>query len=976
MKLRTLGELSLEDHPLQRPKPLLLLAYLSLEGAKPRRFLSELFFWNAQDPADALSTTLGRLRRAGAIAESSGPVRSLVQSDAAHLLRLLDAGAIDQALSMYGAPFLAQVPVRLGNELEEWVYATRESIAGRVRRALLKRAEASVVSGDSEAAARDAEAAFVVPGAPDPGPVDLLRLARLLAHRNSAVATAVRELATQYGIDSGTPEVPAVFPSPEPAPSAYFPTPLTSLVGRDEELVEIPRLLQVGACRLLTLHGPAGVGKSRLARQVAADQYATGGFPDGVIFVLTETLASLPQVIGVAAGQLGASVDRHADPYAALAHLIGGRRLLLVLDGFEHLVAVKGAQTAVRLRQLLLGCPGLSLLITSRQRLNLAEEWVMPIAGLRVPDDDLAYEDALLADALQLFVRRAQLNDVSFRLEPAELPLARRICRAVQGFPLGIELAAAWTTLLPLSDLADSLETNLRTLAHREVDVGSRHPSLWAALEHSWNLLEDEDREVLAKLAVFRGGFRSEATAFVAQASMTTLARLADRALVRGAQGGRFELHALLGQFALEKLLASGQFGSTAARHAEYYSGLLASSGRGGEANLHATFHLLMEDEANLLASLDWAAENQRADVLLDLAETLGWYFPMSGRFLEGDRCLEGAQERFTATTAQGREALASLLLGRAWLNRYAGSLENAGRLSAAGEEHARAAGSEPQLVRALDLRGQVLTYEGRFDDARALLQEGVDLARAHGDPLRLTRVLCNLALLEALRGATRAADDLLDEATQPFERLHVPPNLDMVAVLLARGVTAICRFDHAAAVTALTNGVALARELEYLGPVPLLNGLLAAALLTAAQADGRDATDEVQRLITAGTELAESSQEGMATSILHCAAAALALHAGDADLAVEEARNAYAVSRRAGNTVIMLWSLPYLARALSAKGDVAGGLQLTQHLLTHPGCPQWIREVARELAARWSAIDPNTVPPALSTIDDIVGVS
>src|SRR5690606_5253261 len=361
------------------------------------------------------------------------------------------------------------------------------------------------------------------------------------------------------------------------------------------------------------------------------------------------------------------------------------------------------------------------------------------------------------------FERRAQAANVTFHLTPDYLPLVRRICRAVEGLPLGIELAAAWTRVLGIEELASSLESDLSVIARHELDVGSRHPSLWAALEHSWKLLPKDVQDTLAKLAVFRGGFRRDAATAVAGATIPLLMELADASFIRMSHTGRYNQHALSKHFVRDKLLKDTEAADAAGlAHALYFSDLLkTASGSSVVEDLHAAFRVLQEEESNILASLDWAASHGRTDILLELAEPLLWYFPMNGRLRYGGDVFRRVLSLLNEDDETQHEAIASLLLGRAWLARYAGSLDEALDLAADGERFARSAGSSLQQVRALDLRGQALTYEGQLMEARSLLSEGVSIAIRLGDELRLSRIRTNLALVEALSGDTNAATQM-----------------------------------------------------------------------------------------------------------------------------------------------------------------------------------------------------------------------
>lgn len=973
MQLRTLGGLRLDGLSFSRPKPLLLLAYLSLEGPKHRLFLRELFFPSSRDPADALATTLRRMRNAGLVSEQAEEVSAAVGSDAAQLLELLDAGSVEAALSLYEGAFLLGLDVGLEPEVEEWVYSSREFIANRVRRTILRAAEASLAAGAEADALVRVDAALAVAGAPEPNPDDLVRMLHLYGDHGSSNAAKVRQQAEKLSIRTSrlADRVPKPTPS-KPAVTQPLPVQLTSLIGRDEELVEVADLLHSRSCRLLNLHGPAGVGKTRIALQAASDQLLTGAFPAGAVFVPVDAVTSVKQLPTVIAGHLGTPLGDRADAWQELANSLRERELLVVLDGIEHLVNRPSSQTtlATALHELLVACPSLKLLVTSQQRLNMTAEWVLPIAGLRVPSNSLSFQDAILCDAAQLFLRRSQAANLKFQLTEADLPYVRRICAAVDGFPLGIELAAALARSIPMVDVAESLENDLRIIGPLHMDASARNPTLWAALEQSWRHLNEAERTDLAKLSVFRGGFRREAAGYVAQTTIPMLVTLADKSQLRMDTDGRFSQHGLLAQFAREKLSGMEDlFRTTSFRHAEYYARRLEEvSGGETSGDLHSAYLLLLREEANLLAGLEWATQHTHVETLLALSEPLLWYFASAGRFRTGDRIFGSVLESLSGSvddlpgdapsstaqpvsgspTAELAEAKASLVIGRAWLNRYAGSLKEASRLGARAEQMARAAGSQLQLLRALDLRGQALTYEGEFEAARRHFQEGIELAQSHDDPLRLSRIRCNGAMVEALVGEAAKAEALLTAAEQPFTDGSLPPGIDAVAIRLARGVNAWCSADHAAGEAALRSAIRLARTLDYAGPLPLLKALLGATLLARGDsADRPEHSEEAMSLLDTGLQAVQASQEVMATSLLNVLASDFRLRQGDAKGAVAAATTAFELASNAGNGVIAMWSVPQLARSLAAAGETDRALRHLRISGSHRASPTWVREAA-----------------------------
>ena len=266
MRLETLGRLRLLDSDFGSAKQLLLLGYLALEGRQSRRVLAELFWPDARDPRDALSTALRRLNQAApdVVTTESDQVATELARIAIELVEQLDAGELEAALSTYQGTFLAGLDVPLGEELEEWVFSTREYLASRVREAHLRLGGELLASGKAAAAARQAEAAQHLAGAPEVEPEDFGRMYRLLAAGKSPRAAEVRAEAEGFGIEVSAPRQPSPLPvgAVEPLPFHNLPAPTDAFVGRDPELLEISRLLTDTHTRLVTLHGPGGVGKS------------------------------------------------------------------------------------------------------------------------------------------------------------------------------------------------------------------------------------------------------------------------------------------------------------------------------------------------------------------------------------------------------------------------------------------------------------------------------------------------------------------------------------------------------------------------------------------------------------------------------------------------------------------------------------------------------------------------------------------
>lgn len=444
-------------------------------------------------------------------------------------------------------------------------------------------------------------------------------------------------------------------------------------VGRRQELTTITRLLSDPTCRLLTLVGPGGIGKTRLAVQAAAT--LPEPFPDGIYFVFLQPVQSTDYLIPAIADALNIHLVGQPDPRLQVFNQLQDKALLLLLDNFEHLVTGAGLLT-----DLLQTAPTLKILVTSREALNLPEEWLLPVTGLPYPEA-LPHNTALMAEkappeeveaysAVQLFAGYAQRLRPDFSLA-AEWAGVVHICQLVEGTPLALELAAAWVKTLSCAEIAAEIQRNLDFLTTHRRSEPDRHQSMKAVFNQSYALLDPEEQAIFKRLAVFRGGFRRDAAERVARASLAALTTLVDKSLLQRQPDNHYQIHELLRQYAAEQLVLSPEALQQAyAGHCAYYLNFLTErleSLRGGRQQ-EATAEIAAELK-NIRAAWQWAVELMNIEAIQKSSEALALFNQFQSRYLETATAFQRAVERLREAQppAQVEPVLAQLLVGLSW---------------------------------------------------------------------------------------------------------------------------------------------------------------------------------------------------------------------------------------------------------------------------------------------------------------------
>lgn len=553
-----------------------------------------------------------------------------------------------------------------------------------------------------------------------------------------------------------------------------LPKPPLQLIGRDDDVIEVLRLLRQSDVRLLTLTGPPGIGKTSLA--LAVGTHLSAGFPDGVVFVGLAPIDDA-RLVGTSILQALGLVEAGREPVEQrLKTALRDKRVLMVLDNFEQVV-----DAAPVVGELLDACPGVVALVTSRAALRLRAEQAFPVVPLAIPERSPSASDAssiasmAAVPAVMLFVARARAVLPSFTLTNENAPAVGEICRRLDGLPLAIELAAARCTVLTPQALLTRLGRRLDVLTGGARDAPARQQTLRSAIAWSYDLLPRADRLLFRRLGVFVGGCSLAAAEHVCDPGadmLNGLTRLVDQSLVQQHPGvdaePRFVLLETLRAFATEQLLAAGEYHQMQQRHARDVLALAEQAERymyGGARGLW--LHRLSEEQDNIRAALRYALEQDEPELGLRLVNAL-WLWLQRRLLIEGRGWAEqllvhpGAQD---ATTARAGTCFTAGHF--AWLQGDVRAMRT--HLQEAVTIW-RGLGYAAGLGRALPFLG--LSIDDDHATARRLAEEGVTHCRSVGDSWGLAIGLTNLGRIEATWGQDPAASGPLSEATKLFRRL------------------------------------------------------------------------------------------------------------------------------------------------------------------------------------------------------------
>ena len=851
-----LYRIAASPHPVPREQ-LAFLLWPDLPEAMARRNLTVLLTQLRRAlPSAAMLTTHG---------DSVALDPQLVRVDTAAFSAALQAASPGERLSalasaqhLYRGPFLQGFSPPTA-EFDAWADEERRAWERRYLDALSALAEGYADSGDYPAAIEAAQRYLAVDELAEEMHRRLIELYAASGDRTSALRQFERcaaALQRELGVEP-LPETRAAYeavrdghmppgaarpvaartapvpPVVRTAPQFSLPTPAGPMIGRERELATAVALLRSPTTRLLTLTGPGGSGKTRLAQAAAAE--VRGDFADGALFVALAPLHNAEQVIDLIAQACGIPASPGQPLAASLGAQLRDKQLLIVLDNLEHL---PGAGMAVA--ELLAAAPGLRVLATSRSVLNIQGEHIVPVLPLPAPDPQRLPPLPALAEipAVQLLVTRVQAINPRFQLNEGNAAAVAEICARLDGLPLALELAAARLKLLAPHELLQRFDQLLTSLTSGPQDLPARHRTLRATIEWSYHLLNDNEQVCFELLSVFAGGWTLEAADALgdgepgskhrrcphgaARSILDTLTSLADKSLIQldAAEDGttRFRMLETLREYAQERLQLRASQAVARRRHALYYCRFTEQRAPG--------FHLpdtsaVEQDYHNVRAALRWWVDSGDAEMAMRMVVALFWFWDARGLIEEG---------WFWHTQVLGLERGPERLGGR--VRAQAGYLAlRRGRPDDAAQLISTVlAGESTTEARELALRvaGLIALQAGDLRHARARFEDAVQFAQQHSLSHDGAAAQFNLGILALLEGELGDAGAKF-WASYAYWAVQQHPRFSGIA-LVALGFIAVLRDDPEQAAALLSDGLdllVLVRETNY-----LLYGLLAGSAL------------------------------------------------------------------------------------------------------------------------------------------------
>jgi predicted ATPase/DNA-binding SARP family transcriptional activator len=943
----------------------------------------------------------------------------------------LNVRALQRAVELYRGPFLDQLFISGGPLFDDWVALQREALSRQAVEALAILADYHERRGEYNPARQLLARLLEIAPWDENAHRERMRLLALdgqwsAAHNQYVICR--RYLQEELGV-TPSPETVALFETIRqgekgksrlallnPPARQNLPASPTPFVGRDTELTELHDLLVDPHQQLVTLLGPGGIGKTRLAIEAAREQ--VGLFSDGVFFVPLASTTSGEALLPAMAEALSYTFPERegsgdegdqslfTQRKKQFISYLRGKDMLLVLDNCEQLFTQPQPEAADLLGDILGAAPDIVILATSRQRLNLHQEYLYPLDGLAYPRSaSVSSQPPESYSAVDLFVRCARRVQHNFVLGEEQQRAVIRICQLLDGLPLGVELAAAGLWTRSCAEIAAELSRSLDGLSSAAVNIPERHRSLYGAFEVSWQLLSAEEQIVFSRLSVFHGGFTTEAAQQVADASANQLSALVDKSLVRRDATGRFEQHEAIRQFAAEKLATypRADLGSTQelhAQHAHYYAAFLA---RRGEAlkglQQTQTLHELARDMDNLRDAWVWLAEHGECSEIATCADSLYQLYNIRSRFREGIDLFSEATRRLaeepSAVQCSGsvlarlgalservgeyEQARAALESSRALFERLNDAAEATGAALTAAElafclltlsnlaqqsgdygtglrqaqeglALCQKSGDAHGEARALFMIGKAYYRLGQIAEARQVLDASLALGREIGSPRSLVGPLNSLADVLCHTGEYASARQLFEEGLVISRSLGDQYNTGMLLNNLGTIDQVLERYESAEALYQQSRDIC--HEIgDQVGEAMALSNLGEVACALGNYTRGRVVTHEALQI---GRLLQDH------WTILAClnALGEIAFEEGNYPAAHQTLLEAIRLENETQTLQMLTRSLVTLGGVLLKTGQAQLGLDVLAAVLPHPACQEdflkkgkrWLQEMGLEI--------------------------
>ena len=969
-----------------------LLFYLAYTARPhPRELLADLFF-DDRPPKQAaanLRAMVSRLRRTlkpfitanqGTIALDTSadfwldtavltPTLQVTQK------QMADAGSLKQhtavkltdALNLYRSEFLAGFHIREARNFGEWLLLERERWHHQIITALQALVAYHLHRREYAAGITQARQLIRLDNLQENAHRQLMLLLARSGDRSAALAqyeTCRQILAQELSVEPMA-ETTALFERIRAANAAVphnLPPQFTPFVGRSAELAQISQRLDDPDCRLLTLVGSGGVGKTRLALEAVGER--ADDYLNGVAFVPLAPLDDPALMVTAVANALKFNFSGSKPIKSQLLDHLSAQEMLLILDNFEHLLA--GSDLIVDILQ---AAPDVKILATSRERLNFSMEWVLNIRGLAYPEDDGAVTPLMDYEAAQLFHDNARRASVDFVFDAQTAPHVRRICQLLEGLPLGLELAAAAVWERPLAEVAASIEDNVTALATTMRDVSPRHRSVQAVFNHSWALLTSQEQQVFKQLTIFRGSFDEAAAAAVCEAPVALLTKLVQKSLLRREENGRYNLHELWRQLGHEKA-SLVEHEEAQRQHGRYYATWLDQKSLDLTSQKQVeTLTRINADIENIRAGWNWATgQGQWALIQQYLVGFNDWH-NIRAMFQEGadvyDRTIVILKRSGTATQESNR------LLGR--MLAYQGFfLFRLGQFAQAKERLQESLAvlrplNELQLMlKPLGGLANIAIQQGDYASAKQRYQENLEIAYRLESPHSVASSLEGIAMLTNHEGAYEKAKELFQECLAMRREIGDPHQT--ANTLGNLGTAYFFSKQHAEAEKVFIESLTLRRSVNDKHGIILMLSNLAELALHA------EDYEKAKSLYQECGQVSEAMNHRLGKSDSQLGLGDVFFTLGDYETAVQNYLAALKEAKAAQFSLNILLALVGLAGIAFKRHQIEESAKLISFICQHPALNQEIKTRATWLDA---ALNAELTPKERGTIEQqVAGLS